>query len=66
MKKKLTLHEWGALDPRSVAEQAKFLGLSEPQYWRIRQGHRTSVATAKRIEKLTGVSASVLVGLEKI
>jgi len=65
MKKAQTLEQWCEIDPRPVYEQAQFLGLSEPQYWRWRKGMGSRKETAMRIESLTGVPASELLGLEQ-
>jgi hypothetical protein len=65
MKNIKTLNEWCKSDSRKVSEQADYLGLSAPQYWRIRKGGKTSIETAMRLQELTGVQATHLLGMEK-
>jgi len=67
MKKRMTLDEWCAQDPRGPSAQAKALGISRATLWRLRGGgHAILPQTARQIELATGgkVRAATLLGVE--
>jgi transcriptional regulator with XRE-family HTH domain len=59
------LDEWCERDGRSMEELAAAFGMSRVHLWRIRKSGTKSIDLAKRIEKVTGVPAISLLGLDR-